>query len=235
VTRRGSSRRKRGCSLTFGQWLLAGLLLVGVYLIFQLQRCSSDAGGVAAFLGRLTSPKAAIGLVAGHGGNDSGAVCADGLREADINKDVAERTASILRRAGFRVDLLKEFDPQLAGYTAAAFVSIHTDSCVNDISGFKVARYQASGAPAPSDRLVAALYREYGAATGLQPHTNTITDDMRNYHAFRSIAPTTPAAIIELGFMGSDRNLLTRRADVAARGVARGIVAFIEGEKAATE
>ncbi len=235
MARRGSSRRKRGCSLTFGQWLLAGLLLIGVYFIFQLQRCSADAGGVGAYLGRLVSTKATIGLVAGHGGNDSGAVCPDGLREADINQDIAERTASILRRAGFRVDLLKEFDPQLAGYTAAAFISIHTDSCIQEISGFKVARYEASAAPAQSDRLVDALYREYAAATSLQAHPNTITADMRNYHAFRSLAPTTPAAIIELGFMGSDRNLLTRKPDVAARGVARGIVAFIEGEKAATQ
>lgn len=125
------SRRRRGCSLSLGQWLLAGLLLVGIYLVFQLQSCVQDFG-LGQTVGRLLAPKKVeIGLVAGHAGNDSGAVCPDGLQEATINRDVAERTASLLRRAGFRVELLQEFDPQLQGYEAMAFVAIHSDSSSN--------------------------------------------------------------------------------------------------------
>ncbi len=163
--------------------------------------------------------------------NDSGAVCDDGLQEVTINLDVASRVVAILQYEGYDSQLLPEFSEQLAGYQADAFVSIHTDSCsVPEASGFKVARVAASAIPDQEDRLVACLIREYSAATGLSFHKNSITYDMTVYHAFNEIDPETPAAIIELGFMGSDRELLTAKAFEVAQGVARGIACFLEGE-----
>jgi N-acetylmuramoyl-L-alanine amidase len=53
---------------------------------------------------------------------------------------------------------------------------------------------------------------------------------MTRYHAFSEIDPSTPAAIIELGFMGADRELLTENSYAVAQGVARGIACFLEGE-----
>jgi N-acetylmuramoyl-L-alanine amidase len=53
---------------------------------------------------------------------------------------------------------------------------------------------------------------------------------MTIYHAFNEIDPTTPGAIIELGFMGADRELLIEHAYEVAQGVARGIACFLEGE-----
>ena len=73
-----------------------------------------------------------------------------------------------------------------------------------------------------------ALYDAYAAETGLAPHPNTITDDMRQYHAFRRIAPETPGAIIEAGFLGGDRYLLTKQQDRVTQGIATGIAAFLE-------
>lgn len=212
-----------------GQWMLALLVLAGVFLLFQLGAQLSASDGLWTALGRIFSGGGRrIGLVAGHWRHDSGAVCPDGLEEVQINLDVAQRTAVLLRRAGYTVDLLAEFDPKLEGYTADAFLSIHTDSCAYDLSGFKVARLPDSAVGEQADRLVQALYREYGAVTGLRPHYDTITYDMREYHAFREISPQTPGAIIEIGFMGGDRELLTRRPDLAARGIARGMIAFLE-------
>ena len=57
-----------------------------------------------------------IGIVAGHWGNDPGAVCPDGLSEGDINLKVATKVQANLKQAGYDVDLLKEFDPLLNGY-----------------------------------------------------------------------------------------------------------------------
>jgi N-acetylmuramoyl-L-alanine amidase len=120
----------------------------------------------------------------------------------------------------------------LDGYRADAFVSIHADSCnVPDASGFKVARVAGSAIPEEEDRLVACLIREYGDATGLSFHENSITYDMTVYHAFQEIDTETPGAIIELGFMGADRELLTEGALDVAQGVALGIVCFLEGEE----
>jgi len=172
-----------------------------------------------------------VGIVAGHWKSDSGAVCDDGLQEVTINLDVAARVVAILQYEGYDAELLPEYSEKLVGYEADAFVSIHADACnVPEASGFKVARVAASAIPEEEDRLVECLVQEYGKMTGLSFHRNSITYDMRDYHAFNEIHPLTPGAIIELGFMGADRELLTEDAYHVAQGVARGIACFLEGE-----
>jgi len=175
-----------------------------------------------------------IGIVSGHRGNDSGAVCADGLTEAQVNFDHAVRVASLLRAQGYTVDILDEFDPRLQGYVADALVSIHADSCayINDLAtGFKVARALDSRLPEAEDRLVACLVERYQAATGLRFHANTVTYDMTQYHAFREVAPTTPAAIIETGFLYLDRTILTRKAHRVAQGIVDGILCYLADDR----
>lgn len=173
---------------------------------------------------------ARVGIVAGHWQNDSGAVCPDGLQEVDINLDVASRIVALLQAKGYLAELLPEFSDTLSGYKADAFVSIHTDSCdVPGLTGFKVARVAASAIPSVEDRLVACLSQEYEKGTGLAFHKESITFDMTDYHAFWEIDPNTPAAILELGFMDQDRQMLTRHSSVLARSVVQGIACFLEG------
>jgi N-acetylmuramoyl-L-alanine amidase len=143
---------------------------------------------------------------------------------------VATRVVAILQSEGYDAEVLAEFAPELNGYVADAFVSIHADSCdVPGASGFKVARVLGSAIPEEEDWLVDCLVREYAQTTGLVFHQDSITFDMTQYHAFVEIDPLTPAAIIELGFMGDDRWLLTEDSYTVARGVARGIACFLEG------
>jgi N-acetylmuramoyl-L-alanine amidase len=170
-----------------------------------------------------------IGIVAGHWQSDSGAVCPDNLQEDRINLDVASRVVAILQYEGYDAELLPEFSEKLTGYRANAFVSIHADSCdVPEASGFKVARVAASAIPEEEDRLVECLIREYGKVTGLRFHRDSITFDMTEYHAFKEIHPQTPGAIIELGFMGADREILTEHSSRVAEGVVQGIVCFLD-------
>jgi N-acetylmuramoyl-L-alanine amidase len=174
---------------------------------------------------------AKIGIVAGHWQSDSGAVCPDGLQEVTINLDVASQVVAILQHQGYDAELLPEWSDKLDGYKADAFVSIHADSCnIPEASGFKVARVAASAIPEEEDRLVDCLIREYAARTGLRFHKDSITFDMTGYHAFNEIDPETPGAIIELGFMAADRELLTENAHDVAEGVVQGIVCFLEGD-----
>ena len=79
-----------------------------------------------------------------------------------------------------------------------------------------------------ADRLVECLNQEYGIYTGLLQHPASITDNMTDYHAFREIAPLTPGAIIEVGFMLEDRYLLESKPKIVARGVAAGILCFLK-------
>lgn len=183
-------------------------------------------------------PQLRIGIVAGHWGNDSGAVCVDGngvvtLTEMDVNLEIAALVQQKLTQAGYQVDLLREFDTRLNGYRALAIVSIHNDSCeyVNDqATGFKVAAALNTNDLNRANRLTACLVDRYQKTTALTFHAGSITGDMREYHAFREIDPSTVAAIIETGFLNLDREILTKETDRIAAGVVDGILCFANNE-----
>ncbi len=173
-----------------------------------------------------------VALISGHAGNDSGAICSDAtgkatITEAQINARVAELTAQNLRSAGADVVILEEFDSRLNGLQADLLLSIHADSCI-DASGYKAARYQNSVIGERADQLINCLDQHYATVTGLQHHPNTITHNMTDYHAFRVIDPTTPAAILELGFLGGDQALLVNHPEVAAQGITESIICFMQ-------
>lgn len=168
-----------------------------------------------------------IGLIAGHKGSDSGAVCEDGLTEAEVNLNIAEKVAGALLAQGIHADILDEFDPRLSSYGGTAVVSIHADSCtyVNDSArGYKI----AASSRTDSTQLQNCVQSAYQQATQLPYHANTITPHMTDYHAFRTLPEGVPAIIIETGFLNLDRNLLTTQADIPASGVLNGIQCYLE-------
>jgi N-acetylmuramoyl-L-alanine amidase len=176
-----------------------------------------------------------IGIVSGHWGNgdDVGAVCPDGTNEHDINLTIASLVRQKLEAQGYNIDLLQEFDPRLEGYQAALLLSIHNDTCdvIDDqATGFKLATSSYSRDKNLTERLAACLHDRYAHATGLPYLTGNITINMTDYHALRAIAPSTPAAIIETGFLNLDRNLLVDHPDVVAEGVVAGVLCFVRSE-----
>ena len=178
-----------------------------------------------------------VGIVSGHWGNDTGAECPDGLREVDVNLEIATHLVQILLSLGYEVDLLEEFDGRLHGYYADVLVSIHADSCEAfpdadpPMSGFKVASVEVSSVPEAETRLVTCLARHYAARTGMYYHASTVTVDMTRYHTFYEIDARTPAAIIETGFMAADRHILTGQPDLVAQAISEGIVCFLTAEE----
>jgi N-acetylmuramoyl-L-alanine amidase len=176
-----------------------------------------------------------IGIVSGHRGpsvtgqEDPGAVCDDGLTEASINFEVATRVVRTLRGLGYSVDLLDEFDERLNNYQAAALVSIHANTCRDfgeRVSGFLVAKAAVRPQGGIDDLLAECIGLNYGNRIGLERRFN-LTVDMTDYHTFREIHPLTPAAIIELGFMKDDREVLTTRQDDMAQAITEGILCFL--------
>ncbi len=186
----------------------------------------------------VSQPQLRIGIVAGHSGNDSGAVCLDGngnvtLTEADVNLKIAALVQEQLTQKGYQVDLLREYDTRLNGYRALAIVSIHNDSCdyINDqATGFKVAAALNTNDLNRANRLTACLVDRYQHVTQMSFHAGSITSDMREYHSFREIDPDTVAAIIETGFLNLDREILTKQTDRVAEGVVQGILCFANNE-----
>jgi N-acetylmuramoyl-L-alanine amidase len=174
-----------------------------------------------------------IGIVAGHWGNDSGAVCANGKTEAEVNLAIASLVQQKLNAQGFQVDLLQEFDPRLEGYQAAVLVSIHNDSCEDygpEATGFKVKESVSSRDPNLASRLTACLSDRYATVTGMPFHAGSITIDMTEYHAFDEVDPSTTAAIIETGFLRLDYDILTQRPDLIADGIVAGIMCYVNVE-----
>lgn len=167
-----------------------------------------------------------VGIIAGHKGFDSGAVCADGLTEAQVNENIAQQVTAELQARGIPVDLLDEFDPRLSRYGATAVVSIHSDSCVyyhDELTGFKI----ASSSYTESTVLQQCMEQQYGQITELPYHPTTITEHMTDYHAFRELPPGVPAIIIEVGFLNLDREILTTQSHIPANGVITGIQCYL--------
>jgi N-acetylmuramoyl-L-alanine amidase len=220
----------------FTAWTPTSLFTSNLQEKLQLILTPQVAGPITA---STPQPQLRIGIVAGHTGNDSGAVCYDSngepdLTEADVNLKIATIVKERLsEEARFQVDLLNEFDTRLNGYRAVALVSIHNDSCkyVNDdATGFKVAASLDTHDINRAQRLTACLVDRYQRATGLEFHAGSITGDMREYHAFSEIDPNTITAIIETGFLNLDRKILTEQPELVAEGVVQGILCFVDNE-----
>jgi len=191
-----------------------------------------------------TAPR--VGLQVGHWQNDqvpselefltrNTGASASGKNEPEVTMVVALRTKEILEAAGIIVDLLPATVPP--DYLADAFVSIHADGSTNtSASGFKIAppRRDASGI---AHLLSQELTHNYAAATEMKWDHN-ITRNMTNYYAFNhrrfehSIHPSTPAALVELGFMTNptDLDLILNHPHKPAQGIADGILSFLESQ-----
>ena len=151
-----------------------------------------------------TPERETVALVSGHTGFDSGAICGTSndptLREVEVVARVAELVRVALEEAGLEVLMLEEYDERLENLDTALLLSLHADSCIS-ASGYKAASPLNSAIPNTEQRLIACINSLYGAHTGLALHANSITHDMTYYHAFRKVLPTTPSAILELGFL----------------------------------
>jgi N-acetylmuramoyl-L-alanine amidase len=192
-----------------------------------------------------------IGLQAGHWKNDElpselkklrlygGGSDVSGVLEWKINLAIAEKTAKILREMGYVVDVLPATIPQ--DYSADVFVAIHADG--NDdptVSGYRAAAsdFDKSGR---AEILSRSVNLAYATITGMIAHPN-IETNMTEYYAFNyvkfhhSIDPKTPAILIETGFLTNvqDRRILVGKQDLLAKGIAQGVIDFVESQNKQT-
>lgn len=221
-----------------------GLITATLFSIWMPGSASGKAAQAASAQMELLTPEPAatlpanypakrIGIVVGHRGSDSGAVCSNGLTELEVNSNVATFVQMKLIDMGYEVDLLDEFDARLANYQAGLLLSIHADSCdyINDsATGFKVASAMSAEKSENSKRLVQCIADRYAQITGLRYHYQSVTDDMTRYHAFTEIDPRTTAGIIEIGFLNLDQSILTSKPELLADGIVAGIKCYINNE-----
>jgi len=156
-----------------------------------------------------------------------------GVAEWQVAHAIAQKTAAILEKQGIAVDILPATVPP--HYWADVFVSIHADGNSNPaVSGFKAAapRRDMTG---NANKLLAFIEEAYQAATGL-PKDPNVSRNMRGYYAFawwrydHAVHPMTTSIILETGFLTSpaDRAIIVRRPELAAAGIANGIIAYLQ-------
>jgi N-acetylmuramoyl-L-alanine amidase len=157
----------------------------------------------------------------------------EGVKEWEVNLQIARGAGAMLEEIGYEVDILPAVVPP--DYRAHLFVAIHADGS-NDsrASGFRVAapRRDATGR---ASRAVEILERTYAEATGLRRIAD-VTRRMSSYYAFNyrryehALHPMTIGMILETGFLTSpsDREIILKDPDRAARGIVDAILAFPE-------
>ena len=171
-----------------------------------------------------------IAILAGHYQHDSGEVCADGLVEAEINHEIASRVAISLQDEGFTVDLFPEFDLDLLHYQGKALIAIYSGSCAENPlpeSGFKVGTSLTAQNLETVTILAACLGEEYQNRTRLPFSYEVINPSHFSFHIFTDIHPDTPAVLIEIGSLKTDREVILGSTSAVVEGITAGITCFI--------
>jgi hypothetical protein len=157
----------------------------------------------------------------------------NGVKEVDINLDIANRVKAILVPKGIVVDVLPTTIPP--GYLADAFVALHGDGDGSgERSGFKMA-YVTRRTPYEQDLLLS-IKDTYKKQTGLEYDAGSVSRSMLAYYAMSwqrykwATNPHTPSVIMEMGYVSNDgdRELMTGHADVVAGAIASGIMRFLD-------
>jgi N-acetylmuramoyl-L-alanine amidase len=169
----------------------------------------------------------------GHGGRDPGAV-GNGMRESDINLEVARLVGGILENSGVSVNYSRADDNSPASrwqpantWEADFYISIH----VNAAGGTGAETFIA--ATKPSDRAFAlAVNDTYAAEMGLR-NRGVKLDTQTHIGSLGALRNARmPAILIELAFIDSpannpDVNILRDRRGDMAQALAKGILQFM--------
>jgi len=157
-----------------------------------------------------------------------------GKSEWEVNLDVAQRTADLLRAADIEVDVLPTTLP--AEYRAHVFLSLHADGDASGaMRGWKLGRAVWSATLEADDRLMQSISEVYRQIVPLPIDPIGASRRMTAYYAFNSrrychaIAPGTASAILEMGYLtnATDRETLLGNPQSIARAVADGIWRYL--------
>ena len=173
-----------------------------------------------------------IVLDPGHGGVDPGALGSQGVREKEVNLEVALRLKDLLEQAGARVVMTRVDDQYYSLYERAAianrvgaalFISIHTNYHPNpNINGVEIFHYPDRTG---SNRLGSLLLEETTKATGLKPLAVKTNKDLVVIRETQM-----PSVLVEMGFISNAQEealiATTEFREAMARGIFQGIVRY---------
>jgi len=183
----------------------------------------------------------------GHGGSDPGAIGAGGTKEKEVNLDIANRVARILKAQGAKVVMARSGDTDVGLYERTdkanyaksdVFVSIHMNANENrSIGGTTTYIYSGSGNSEDaariqeSNRLARCVQAELVKALGLRD----VGIRSANFAVLRT--SYMPAILAEVAFISNaaeEKLMLTDSfRSKAAEAIVRGIGLYFAGKKTA--
>ena len=177
-----------------------------------------------------------IGIIPGHYGFDSGYQCGaeyNFVKESDVNLRIAVMVRDYLETLGYTVNFMHEFDPDLTNYTALALVSIHANQCDtsdSSQSGFNITTGGQNAYPSESRRLNDCLTYHYAQNSGLNFLGENFDTDEEMLYSFDTVNNYTTISVIHTGFMGNDYRTISEKTNSLAKGIADGIICYVEDE-----
>ncbi|MBO7304394.1 MAG: N-acetylmuramoyl-L-alanine amidase [Clostridia bacterium] len=192
------------------------VLLVGVYVRNSFLTSSAYVSAM-----QIQNEKNIVIIDAGHGGEDPGAIGADGVYEKDLNLAIARELAAALEAEGFAVLFTRTEDKLLyteeenikgirkisdlknrckiaAEYPNAIFVSIHMNSYGNaKYSGLQV--YYSTVEPG-SESLANKI--QHSVKSAIQPNNTRAVKAGRDMYLMENVPNT--AVLIECGFLTNE-------------------------------
>lgn len=176
-----------------------------------------------------------IGVDAGHGGSEPGSVSPSGLKEKDINLDIARRVKTGLEAAGAKVFMMRQDDsfidfrdrPEIANKeNVEILVSIHANSFADSSKRGTEVYYYKDGHG--GQELAKALHKALLSSLGL-PDRGLRTAD---YNIIRYTK--MPAALVEVAYLSNpvEEKLLADPAfrEKAAQAIVSGIIDYFRGQ-----
>ena len=195
---------------------------------------------VSGEIGSQGNPQKIIGILPGHYGYDSGFQCGaeyNFVKEADVNLRLAVMVRDYLENHGYVVDFLHEFDPNLSDYKGLALVSIHANRCDTPdqkVSGFTVMTGGQNTYPSESKRLNDCLTYHYAQNSGLDFLGENYNPGEEKLYAFDTVNDYTTISVIHTGYLGNDYRTISEKTQSLAKGIADGIICYVENDTVGT-
>ena len=185
---------------------------------------------------------------AGHGGIDGGVVGRKtGVKESEINLDIAFRLSAVLTEMGFEVTMTRKTDAGLYGTTAPGFKKRDMQrrkEIIQDVSPLFVISVHQNYYPSQSQRGGQVFYGDTHPngkvlASCVQSKLNDLYTEQGVKNRVESKGDffmlrcaDCPSLIVECGFLSNpqDEGLLSSAAwqEKLARGIASGVAAYLE-------
>ncbi|HAF62658.1 MAG TPA: hypothetical protein DCK95_10085 [Anaerolineaceae bacterium] len=172
-----------------------------------------------------------IGILVGHWKIDSGAVCENGIVEADVNEAIANQVSSKMNALGYPVKLLSQNDLDLINYRGPVLIALFSGSCEEqpeNKSGFTIGTTLSTSDLNTSNALAVCMGEIYQSSTKLDFTYQIISLDHPAYPLFDMVNPQTPMIYLEMGSLLYDQAVLIDNSEKVANGIVNGILCYLD-------